>query len=97
LSFANSTMTAAHEVSAEREPINIAENCNNTLIFASINLTSPFLEKINCNNNLLLMHMSINCHLLTSRWKLLTKLAQREPINIAEKRQQYFDICEYRF
>jgi len=25
LSFANSTMTAAHEVSAEREPINIAE------------------------------------------------------------------------
>jgi len=23
--------------------------------------------------------------------------AEREPINIAEKRQQYFDICEYRF
>jgi len=24
------------------------------------------------------MHMSINCHLLTPRWQLLTKLAQRE-------------------
>jgi len=23
---------------------------------------------MNCNNNLLLMHMSINCHLLTPRW-----------------------------
>jgi len=23
--------------------------------------------------------------------------AEKEPINIAEKRQQYFDICEYRF
>jgi len=23
--------------------------------------------------------------------------AEREPINIAEKRQQYFDICEYWF
>jgi len=22
---------------------------------------------------------------------------EREPINIAEKRQQYFDICEYQF
>jgi len=31
------------------------------------------------------MHMSINCHLLTPRWQLLTKLAQRENQSILRK------------
>jgi len=41
------------------------------------------------------MHMSINCHLLTSRWQLLTKLAQRENQSTLRKNGN-FDICEYR-
>jgi len=40
---------------------------------------------INCNNNLLLMHMFINCHLLTPQWQLLTKLAQRENQSASRK------------
>jgi len=39
-------MTAAHEVSAERKPINIAKKRNNTSIYANIDLRSSFLERI---------------------------------------------------
>jgi len=39
LSFANSTMTAAHEVSAARKPIGIAEK--------HLQLTSRFLKNAN--------------------------------------------------
>jgi len=39
---------------------------------------SYYFFLINFNNNRLLMHMFINCHLLTPRWQLLTKLAQWE-------------------
>jgi len=40
-------MTAAHEVSAEREPINIAEKRQQYFDICDIDLTSPFLERIN--------------------------------------------------
>jgi len=39
-------MTAAHEVSAERELSTLWKSDNNTSIYASIDLTSPFLERI---------------------------------------------------
>jgi len=44
--------------------------------------------------------------LLTSRYAQLSKYAiivtheisaAREPIGIAKKKQQYFDVCEYRY
>jgi len=38
-------MTAAHEVSAKREPINIAEKWQQYFDIASIDLTSSFLER----------------------------------------------------
>jgi len=38
-------MTAAHEISAEREPINIAEK-RQQYFDVSIDLISPFLERI---------------------------------------------------
>jgi len=39
-------MTAAHEVSTEKEPINIAEKRQQYFdIYASIDLTSPFLKR----------------------------------------------------
>jgi len=44
------------------------------------------------------MHMSINCQFANSTMTAAHKVsAERESIGIAEKRQQYFDICEYRF
>jgi len=43
LSFVNSTITVAREVSAARELIGIAEKRNNTSIYAIID-AMPFLE-----------------------------------------------------
>jgi len=52
---------------------------------------------INCNNNLLLMHTSINCHLLTPQWQLLTKLGQRENQSASRKSIYNLSILTSRF
>jgi len=49
-------MTAAYEVNAERENQSILrKNGNNTSIYASIDLTSPFLERIFVNAYILIL------------------------------------------
>jgi len=45
-----------------------------------------YFLKINCINNLLLMYISTNCHLLTLRWQPLMKLAQRESQSASRKK-----------
>jgi len=67
--------------------------CAHYLVFYFFTLFIIFF-KLNCNNNLPLMHMSINCHLLTPLTAAHEVSAARESIGIAEKRTINFEIFE---
>ena len=89
-------MTAAHEVSAARELIDIAEKRQMRASRALFSFFIFYFYRYKINIYTVTINPSIYTTVKIAMTAAREVSAAREPIGIAEKRQQYFEICDYR-